>query len=214
MATETMPPSLWSAAAQNLAQRAQRLIRNPLVSIGCAGLLILVLAVRLSTPQGSATLHVKMQHGFRSADITILIDDSVAYTGHVSGVARKRFGVLPTGMVQGSFSQALQVPSGNHNVRVQLSAPSEAYDHTARITGHFAPTSDTDLVIAAARNNDLALSLQGVTAAAAGDAGDTWYAKYGSSLVMTVIGTIVSAITAFLVKELPAVLRRTSQPKA
>ena len=215
MAVEASGETNSSSSPQFPVHAAHRIIRSPWAWVGCAAILVLVLAMKLSAPTGTAKLQVKMQHSFRSAEVTIWVDERIAYTGHLSGVARKRFGLLPTNTVQGSFSQALQVPSGAHNVRVQVSAPSEAFDQTARIEGHFAPNTETEMQISPVRrNNDLTLAFQGVTAIAVGDAGDPWYVKYGGSLVTTILGTVVSAITAFLLKSLPTALRRTSQPKA
>jgi hypothetical protein len=38
--------------------------------------------------------------------------------------------------------------------------------------------------------------------------------KYGGSLLMTAVGSLVSAVMAYIVKELPNLLRRPSAPKA
>ena len=41
------------------------------------------------------------------------------------------------------------------------------------------------------------------------DPGAEWYVKYAGSLLMTVAGSIISAVTAFLIRELPNMARRT-----
>ena len=48
----------------------------------------------------------------------------------------------------------------------------------------------------------------------AAESGPAWYVKYASSLLMTAVGSLVSAVMAYVVKQLPNLLRPASTPKA
>ncbi len=166
---------------------------------------IFLLAVRANTPQGTANLRVSIQHGLRAAEVSLWVDDRLAYQGRITGAVRKRFGLIP-GAVQGSFSHTVRVPAGTHAVKLQVSAPSDGYDEARTIDGQFPPNGNAEL-LARVRHGEVELSWQGIGAPSS-DPGPAWYLKYGTSLLMTVAGSIVSAITAFLIRELPNLARR------
>ena len=43
-----------------------------------------------------ATLHLRLQHGFHNAQVSVWVDGDFVYSGKVSGSIRKRFGLIPT----------------------------------------------------------------------------------------------------------------------
>jgi hypothetical protein len=47
---------------------------------------------------------LKLQHGFRSAQVSIWVDGDLAYSSKVTGSPKKKFGLIPTDSVQGTFS--------------------------------------------------------------------------------------------------------------
>src|SRR3954469_10078862 len=65
----------------------------------------ILMAVHTALYSQDASLHLKLQHGFRSARLAVFIDDGLAYSAHLSGSTKKRFGLIPDS-VQGSLSQA------------------------------------------------------------------------------------------------------------
>ena len=199
-------PSTW----QKLAGWCSRQLRGarPKLLLGVALALaigIIFLAMRGSAPEGTANLRVSVQHGLRTAQVTIWVDDQLAYQGRMTGAVRKRFGLIP-GAVQGSFSHTVRVPAGKHAVKLQVSAPGEGYDEVRAIEGQFPANGDAALR-AVARHEDMDLSWQGISAPTP-YGGPSWYSKYASSLLMTVAGSIVSVITGFLIRELPNLVRR------
>jgi hypothetical protein len=214
MAQESAPsPSVvptGSSTWQKLAGWSTRQLRRvpPLLLIAVAvalAIAIFFLAMHTASPEGTANLKIRVQHGLRAAQLSIWVDDNLAYHGRISGAARKRFGLIP-GAVQGSFSRTLRVTAGKHAVKMQVSAPSEGYEEVRTIEGQFPPNGDVAL-IASVHSHDVELAWQGISATSV-DGGPAWYLKYGSSLLMTVAGSIVSAITAFLIRELPNLARR------
>jgi hypothetical protein len=199
-------PSAWHKAIGPCARLLRRIPAKLLIAFFVLlGVVVFVLAVHTTTPSGTANLHVNLQHTLHSAQLKIWVDDHLTYQGRISGSMRKRFGLIP-GTVQGSFSHTVRVPAGKHAVRMQVSALGEGYEEEASLQGEFPVNGEVSLVAAAKRHN-LDLAWQGISAAAV-DPGPAWYVKYGGSLLMTVAGSIVSAITAFLIRELPKLAQR------
>lgn len=202
----------WQASAQVILQRGLALIRkHPVKFVAGTAMTILVLALLSRSASGNSSLKVQMQYGFRSAQISVWVDGDVACSEHVVGTERRRFGLIPSG-VWGNFSRVLPVPAGRHTVKVRVTS-NEGYDNSGTISGDFPEGSEVGLQVSPRRSGDLGIAWQGSSTIVA-DSGPAWYVKYGSSLLMTAVGSLVSAVMAYLVKELPNLLRRTSAPKA
>lgn len=200
------------SSIQKLAQRATALIRkHPILFVAGVALAIFAIGLLQRAVSGNATLKVQMQYGFRSGQVSVWVDDDLACTQHIEGTARRRFGLIPSG-IGGTFSRVLPVPSGNHTVKVRVTSD-EGYDNTGVVSGDFPENSQTLLQVTPRRSGALGMNWQGSSTLVA-DSGPAWYVKYGSSLLMTAVGSLVSAVMAYVVKELPNLLRRTSTPKA
>jgi hypothetical protein len=181
--------------------------------------LFLVAAVLLATYTAltakDSSLHLKVQHGFHNAQVSVWVDGDLAYSGNITGSTKKRFGFLPTDSVQGSLSQIIPVRSGQHTVRVRI-APDYATAQDDSINGDFARNSERDLSVSA-RYSGLSLSWQGTgNAEAETSSSFAWFSRYAGSLLLTIGGSIISALTGFAIRELPGRLRSTtdSAPKA
>lgn len=206
------PGASWQASAQALLQRSIAWIRkHPLRFIGLSASVALVLAFLPHLAGGSASLKVQMQHSFRSAQVSVWVDGDLACSERLTGSTRRRFGLLPAG-IGGNFSRLLQVSAGRHTVKVRVTSD-EGYDNTGSVTGDFPQDSEVSLQVRPRNSGDLGMAWQSMSTMAA-DSTPAWYVKYASSLLMTAVGSLVSALMAFVVKELPNVLRRTSAPKA
>jgi translation initiation factor IF-1 len=87
--------------------------------------LFLVAAVLLAAYTGltakDSSLHLKVQHSFHNAQVSVWVDGDLAYSGAIAGSTKKRFGILPTDSVQGTLSEIIPVRSGQHTVRVRIS---------------------------------------------------------------------------------------------
>ncbi len=205
------PPSSAPASLklQRWAHSAQVfVVKHPIPFMAGLALVIFLVAFHVNRSIGAANLQVKMQHGFRSAEVSVWVDDQLTYTGKTSA-KKRRLHMLPA-TVQGTLVRTIQVPAGSHELRVRVHS-SDGYDSTGRITGDFARNADMGLLIAAGKpGNDLALSWvngAGLTA----ELGPVWYVKYAGSLLMTIAGSIISACTAFVIRELPNIARRSSE---
>ena len=212
----TNPPApagaSWQASAQAALQRAIALIRkHPLGFVGITAATVFAIALVMHLTGGNATLKVQMQHSFRSAQVSVWVDGDLACSEHVVGSERRRFGLLPAG-IGGNFSRMVSVSAGRHTVKVRVTSD-EGYDNSGTTIGDFPQDSQVNLQVIARRSGDLGMNWQGMSTLVP-DSGPAWYVKYGGSLLMTAVGSLVSAVMAYIVRELPNFLRRTSAPKA
>ena len=211
--TSPVPAGIFrKAAAQAVLQRIITLIRkHPLGFVGITAVAIFVVAFLPHLAGRSASLKVQMQHSFRSAQVSVWVDGDLACSEHLTGSQRRRFGLLPAG-IGGNFSRLVQVSSGRHTVKVRVTSD-EDYDNTGSITGDFPADSEISLQVRPRSSGDLDMNWQGMSTMP-DDSGPAWYVKYAGSLLMTAVGSLVSAVMAYVVRELPNLLRRTSAPKA
>lgn len=175
----------------------------------------LIMAMYTGLTARDASLHLKLQHNFHNAQVSVWVDGDLAYSGKISGSIRKRFGFIPTDSVQGSLSQIIPVRSGQHNVRVRIE-PDDATMQEDSISGAVAHNTERALSVYA-RHSGLSLSWQGEGSAGAETASSfAWLSRYAGSLFLTIAGSIISALAGYAIRELPARLRSTSDsaPKA
>jgi hypothetical protein len=160
-----------------------------------------------------ASLRLRVQHSLRSAQLSVWVDGDLAYSGKIVGSTRKRFGLIES--IQGSLSETLPVSSGTHQVRVRVvSDDGTAQENT--ITGEFDRNSQRTLSVTA-RRDDVSLNWQGtgtaVSEAAASSSG--WLGHYASTLLLTLAGSIMSALAGYAIRELPKQIasRQDAVPK-
>ena len=175
----------------------------------------LLMALHTALNANDASLHLKLQHTFRDAQLSVWVDGDPSFSGKVTGSTKKRFGLIPTDSAQGSLSQIIPVRSGQHSVRVRIEAPDATMQEDS-VSGDFAHNSERELLVTA-RHNSLSLSWQGTgTSPAETSSSFSWFSRYASSLFLTLAGSIMSALAGYAIRELPARLRPTSDsiPKA
>jgi len=206
------------AKAALLDQQAMQWIKRvPVKARILLGLFLLaavLMAIHTALTAKDASLHLKLQHGFRSAQLSVWVDDDVAFAGKITGATKKKFGLIPTDAQQGSLSQIIAVRSGQRTIRVRIQ-PEDAAPQEDSITGDFASNVERDLSVSA-RKNGLALSWQGTGSAPVETASSfSWLSRYASSLFLTITGSIMSALAGYAIRELPARLRSApdSTPK-
>ena len=166
------------------------------------------LAIHTSLTTKDAGLHVKLQHDFRNVQVSVWVDDELAYLGKITGSTRKKFGLIPTDAAQGNLSQILPVRAGQHLIRLRIE-PDDAAMQEDSISGQFSPHIERDLAVSA-RHNGLSLSWQGTRdVPAETSANFGWIVPYAGSLVLTIVGSVMSALVGYAIKELPSRLRST-----
>jgi hypothetical protein len=199
----------WRDKAALLYQRAVGKLVKARVIFGLFLLAAVCLAIHTSLTKKDASLHLKLQHDFRNAQVSVWVDDDLAYAGKITGSTRKKFGLIPTDSVQGNLSQILPVRVGQHHIRLRIE-PDDAAMQEDSISGEFSAHIERDLVVSA-RHNGLSLSWQGsrnVTVEAPANFG--WIVPYAGSLLLTIAGSVMSALVGYAIKELPSRLRSAS----
>ena len=171
---------------------------------------ILLLAALHSVFFGrGSVLHLKVQHGFRTAQIAVFVDDESVFTGKLSGALRKKYALFGD-TIQGTLTREIRVSSGSHRVRVQITSPDGTVQEDSAVQDFLANADHTLLVNA--RRGNLELSwLDGAAASASSTsgaaAGASWFNRYSTTLLMTIAGSIVSALTGFVIREIPGYLK-------
>lgn len=166
------------------------------LSLGCLAAVMLGVSAFVFLP--SATLQLVCRHGFRSADITVSIDGEVVHTDTLTGAVRKWLGVLER--TEGTYARTLPVSAGRHVVTVHLRAP--GFDRTRSLQGEFRRGQESTLSVDAGRGLSLAWRGTGGGASAAelANPSSSWF-RYAGSIMMTILGSIVSASIGVLVQD-------------
>jgi hypothetical protein len=192
-----------------LYQRATRIPVKARIIFGLFLVAAVFLAIHTTLTAKDASLHLKVQHDFRNAQVSVWVDDDLAYTGKITGSTKKKFGLIRTNSAQGNLSQIMPVRAGQHNIRLRIE-PDDAAMQEDSIRGDFSDHTERDLAVTA-RHSGLWLSWQG-TGRAPGEtsANFDWLLPYAGSLLLTITGSIMSALVGYAIKELPSQLRSTS----
>jgi hypothetical protein len=181
------------------------LLRLPAKSRIVLGLFLFaafLIALHSALSGKDASLRLTVQHGFRSANFSLWIDDDLAYSGTLKGEMKRKFGLIPAS-IQGSLSDIIPVSAGSHQIRVRIESE-EGSTQQDSLTGDFARGTERELS-ASARPSGLSLSWRTTNASASSGSG--WLSHYAAALFLTISGSIISALTGFALKELPAHIR-------
>jgi hypothetical protein len=161
-----------------------------------------------------STLHLKVQHGFRSALLSVWIDGDLAYSSKLAGSMKKKLGLIPES-VQGNLSQTIPLPSGNRELRIRVETPDGSVQEQT-ITAQFVSNGERTLFVIAKRT-DFSMNWQDLPVPVAESASVLgWMARYTGTLLITAAGSIISALTGYAIRELPKQLgsRQAETPKA
>ncbi len=122
-----------------------------------------------------ATLGIEVDHQFATANLSIWVDDQLAYTHRLEGTDKKRLIVFHH--VQGHEIHSMQVAPGKHHLRVQVTSDREvaaketegptelsaggsrAYDQSDTVEGDFASGQENVLHIIFTKHGEIKLSL-------------------------------------------------------
>jgi hypothetical protein len=112
--------------------------------------------------------------------------------------------------VEGGLSEMFDVSPGAHEVRVRVATEDGSVQENT-IRGDFASASLRTLFVVA-RGDDVSMNWQGEDHSAAGAPSpvpepvtprEGWFQRYAGSLFLSVIGSIISAVTGYAIRELP-----------
>ena len=149
-----------------------------------------------------SSFRLKVQHSFRSAQLSVWVDGDLVYSVRLIGAPAKKFGLLPSS-IQGSLSETFPVSSGAHQIRVRIASEGGVVQENS-IKGDFDRNGQSTLVVNG-RRNDLSLNWLGSAAPVAESAasGTGWFNRYAGTLLVTIAGSIVSALTGYMIREIP-----------
>jgi hypothetical protein len=153
------------------------------------------LAVYTSLSTGSV-LNLICRHNLRTANLSVSIDGKLLLTNEISGRPLNRFGLFGK-QLDGTFIKSLPVPSGVHVVDVHLKSSTDGFDQTRRCALTLPAGKESTLLISTERSG---ISLV-PSIAPAREVGSR-YSDLLRSIVITAIGSIVSASIGFMVQEL------------
>lgn len=190
------------------------LARTPAKVLVMFGLFLLaatLMALHTAFASKDATLHLKVQHSLRNADLSVWVDGDLAYSGKLKGSAKKKFGLIPDA-IQGSLSEIVPLTSGAHQIRVRV-VSDDGLIQDDSIAAEFAQHSQRELAITARRSS---MQLAWQSSSGAAPTNSSWVSRYAGTLMLTIAGSIISALTGFALRELPAHIRSRQdiQPKA
>jgi len=105
-----------------------------------------------------ATLEIEVSHKFAEAHLSIWVDSHLTYTHVLEGAEKQRLVVFHH--VQGHEFHAVQIPAGNHRLRVQVTSAANSYDQSSTVAGDFASGKEAMLHISFGKQGEMVLSLQ------------------------------------------------------
>jgi hypothetical protein len=163
------------------------------LALGFVAAVLLGISAYLLLP--SASLKLVCRHDFRSAELTVSIDGEVVLRDTVTGAVKKLWGVLEK--TEGTYTRILPVSAGKHVVQVRMRGT--GYDRARTIAGEFPRGREATLGIDSGR--DLILAWRGTAAAPEPAAGGGSWFRYAASVLMTIMGSVVSASIGVLVQD-------------
>jgi len=109
-----------------------------------------------------AMLEIEVDHKFAEANLSVWVDDSLAYTRRLEGTDMKHLVVFHH--VQGHEFHTMQVSPGKHRLRVQVTSGTDAgtatHDQSATVAGEFAGGQVILLRINFNKHGEMSLSLK------------------------------------------------------
>jgi eukaryotic-like serine/threonine-protein kinase len=111
----------------------------------------------LATALSTATLDIEVEHHFAEAHLSIWIDGHLSYSHLLDGVDKKHLVVFHH--IQGHEFHAMQVPTGNHHLRVEVTSPANSIDKSGEISGAFAGGNEKMLHVRFDKHGEMDLSL-------------------------------------------------------
>lgn len=178
--------------------RFHRLPRKVRLVLAAVAMLLIAGVVLSSSSSRSAKLDIVCQHSFSSAEVSVSIDGELIYKGEVSG-ARKRFGFFGGSKARG-VAKSVAVPSGRHTVQVRLNAAAQGYDQVRTASVFFSQNQENSLRISQDRHG-LVVTSEGGPSVATEKASLGSYPKYLASIVLSILGSGMSAVIGFLVQD-------------
>jgi eukaryotic-like serine/threonine-protein kinase len=91
-----------------------------------------------------ATLDIHIEHRFAAADLSLWVDDKLAYDHPLRGQPKKHWNPFRTDVQE---TEIVRLASGKHHLRVRVRSDAEKYEQSATISGNFVKGHPTTLKI-------------------------------------------------------------------
>jgi hypothetical protein len=91
-----------------------------------------------------STLNIHVEHRFPAADLSLWIDDRLAYDRPLRGQAKKHWNPFRLDVRE---TETVQLTAGKHRLRVRVRSVPEKYEQSATVVGSFAKDHPTILQI-------------------------------------------------------------------
>lgn len=157
----------------------------------------------------SVDVQLTVRHPFRNGDMTIAIDGENAYSGHLSAKPKKKLLIMDR--VEGSFAKTFALRPGTHTVEVHIRSAAYAYDQSVKRSFDAAAGRGGTLVVSAVNGADLTMNWLPVPAIGEESSSPALLAT-ANSLLLTALGTVLSATVGFLVQEFLKSRRAAAAP--
>jgi hypothetical protein len=103
-------------------------------------------------------LLIEVDHKFVEANLSLWVDDRLSYTHRLAAPSEKRLVVFHH--VEGRELHSLQIPSGKHNLRVQVTSAGDKSDQSATLAGDFSSSQQSLLRVTFNKRDEINLALQ------------------------------------------------------
>src|ERR1700730_7603134 len=115
--------------------------------------------IPVATVVSSGTLRIEIEHDFTEAHASVWVDNSLVYEHLLHGDSKRRGLVFRK--VEGYQLDAVNVPTGKHDVRVRIQSPSDSYDETTTMADATIGINDSILrVVCGKKSGRLELKLE------------------------------------------------------
>ncbi len=116
-------------------------------------------AIKSSVANSPTALHnvetvampVELRQPFRECRMSIWVDEKLAYQNHIRGEKKSRF--LHMGSSSAGYLTLVQIPAGNHSLRVEVNGIGENYEASGSLSATFSKTDDRKLRITAEKSH-------------------------------------------------------------
>lgn len=109
-------------------------------------------------PVADSTLDIQIEHRFPEAELSVWVDDKLAYDEPLRGQVKRRWNPFRGNIKE---SESMRIASGKHRVRVRIRSTPEKYEQTETVVASFARNHPATLQISFhGHTKDMQLELQ------------------------------------------------------
>ncbi len=94
---------------------------------------------------------VELRQPFRECMMSIWVDEKLTYKNQIHGERKNRF--LHMGSSSAEYLTLIEIPAGNHSVRIEVRGVGDSYDATGSLSANFSKANDQKLRITAEKSH-------------------------------------------------------------